>query len=84
MEISNLTITFSQYVHRIVMFRILVSCLSLILSFRYCNGASIFTTSGAAARKFQAEVEVGQVRWSVQPVTGLLLMVKDEEGETFI
>ncbi|KAJ6716404.1 METHYLMALONATE-SEMIALDEHYDE DEHYDROGENASE [ACYLATING] MITOCHONDRIAL-LIKE ISOFORM X1 [Salix koriyanagi] len=51
---------------------------------KYCNGASIFTTSGAAARKFQTEVEVGQVRWPVQPVTGLLLMVKDEEGETFI
>ncbi|KAG5238629.1 hypothetical protein OIU76_015105 [Salix suchowensis] len=28
---------------------------------KYCNGASIFTTSGAAARKFQTEVEVGQV-----------------------
>ncbi|KAH7575527.1 hypothetical protein JRO89_XS02G0133900 [Xanthoceras sorbifolium] len=28
---------------------------------RYGNGASIFTTSGLAARKFQTEVEVGQV-----------------------
>ncbi|XP_065870136.1 methylmalonate-semialdehyde dehydrogenase [acylating], mitochondrial-like isoform X2 [Euphorbia lathyris] len=28
---------------------------------KYSNGASIFTTSGAAARKFQTEVEVGQV-----------------------
>lgn len=28
---------------------------------RYGNGASIFTTSNAAARKFQTEVEVGQV-----------------------
>ncbi|XP_060676473.1 methylmalonate-semialdehyde dehydrogenase [acylating], mitochondrial [Ziziphus jujuba] len=28
---------------------------------KYGNGASIFTTSGVAARKFQAEIEVGQV-----------------------
>ncbi|WCJ18196.1 Malonate-semialdehyde dehydrogenase [Euphorbia peplus] len=28
---------------------------------KYSNGASIFTTSGATARKFQTEVEVGQV-----------------------
>ncbi|XP_038681678.1 methylmalonate-semialdehyde dehydrogenase [acylating], mitochondrial-like [Tripterygium wilfordii] len=28
---------------------------------KYCNGASIFTTSGAAARKFQTEIEVGHV-----------------------
>ncbi|CAL5377645.1 unnamed protein product [Camellia sinensis] len=28
---------------------------------QYGNGASIFTTSGAAARKFQTEVEAGQV-----------------------
>ncbi|XVE49443.1 hypothetical protein DITRI_Ditri01bG0082900 [Diplodiscus trichospermus] len=28
---------------------------------KYGNGASIFTTSGVAARKFQTEVEVGQV-----------------------
>ncbi|GAV84832.1 Aldedh domain-containing protein [Cephalotus follicularis] len=28
---------------------------------KYGNGASIFTTSGVAARKFQSEVEVGQV-----------------------
>jgi hypothetical protein len=31
---------------------------------RYGNGASIFTTSGAAARKFQIEIEAGQVRKS--------------------
>lgn len=28
---------------------------------KYGNGASIFTSSGAAARKFQAEIEAGQV-----------------------
>ncbi|KAL4180167.1 hypothetical protein AMTRI_Chr13g90790 [Amborella trichopoda] len=28
---------------------------------KYGNGTSIFTTSGAAARKFQAEIEAGQV-----------------------
>ncbi|KAM5548440.1 methylmalonate-semialdehyde dehydrogenase [acylating], mitochondrial-like [Rosa sericea] len=28
---------------------------------KYGNGASIFTTSGVAARKFQTEIEVGQV-----------------------
>ncbi|CAK9150946.1 unnamed protein product [Ilex paraguariensis] len=27
---------------------------------KYCNGASIFTSSGAAARKFQTEIEAGQ------------------------
>lgn len=29
---------------------------------RYGNGVSIFTTSGAAARKFQIEIEAGQVK----------------------
>ena len=29
---------------------------------RYGNGASIFTTSGVAARKFQTEIEAGQVK----------------------
>lgn len=28
---------------------------------RYGNGASIFTTSGIAARKFQTDIEAGQV-----------------------
>ncbi|TKY71522.1 Methylmalonate-semialdehyde dehydrogenase of acylating [Spatholobus suberectus] len=38
--------------------------LSLTLTFynRYRNGASIFTTSGVAARKFQTEIEAGQAR----------------------
>lgn len=30
--------------------------------YRYGNGASIFTTSGVAARKFQTEIEAGQVQ----------------------
>ncbi|KAF8378731.1 hypothetical protein HHK36_030080 [Tetracentron sinense] len=36
---------------------------SLIVCFleKYGNGASIFTTSGVAARKFQNEIEAGQV-----------------------
>ncbi|KAH8519893.1 hypothetical protein H0E87_001366, partial [Populus deltoides] len=29
----------------------------------YSSGASIFTSSGVAARIFQTEIEVGQVRW---------------------
>lgn len=29
---------------------------------RYGNGASIFTSSGVAARKFQTEIEAGQVK----------------------
>jgi hypothetical protein len=31
------------------------------ISNRYGNGASIFTTSGVSARKFQTEIEAGQV-----------------------
>jgi hypothetical protein len=30
--------------------------------YRYGNGAAIFTASGAAARKFQTEIEAGQVK----------------------
>lgn len=37
--------------------------LTLIISNRYGNGASIFTTSGVAARKFQTEIEAGQVNF---------------------
>ena len=33
----------------------------VFLFYRYGNGAAIFTTSGAAARKFQTEIEAGQV-----------------------
>ncbi|WOK99383.1 hypothetical protein Cni_G08095 [Canna indica] len=33
----------------------------IVNSNKYGNGASIFTTSGAAARKFQIEIEAGQV-----------------------
>lgn len=33
---------------------------------RYGNGASIFTTSGAAARKFQHEIEAGQVNQNLK------------------
>ncbi|XP_031495782.1 methylmalonate-semialdehyde dehydrogenase [acylating], mitochondrial [Nymphaea colorata] len=35
--------------------------IQLVNNNRYGNGASIFTTSGAAARKFQNEIEAGQV-----------------------
>ncbi|XP_065637529.1 methylmalonate-semialdehyde dehydrogenase [acylating], mitochondrial [Quercus suber] len=35
--------------------------INIINRHKYSNGASIFTTSGVAARKFQTEVEVGQV-----------------------
>lgn len=39
----------------------LEDALALVNSNPYGNGTSIFTTSGAAARKYQHEVEVGQV-----------------------
>ncbi|KAI6701602.1 hypothetical protein NL676_015926 [Syzygium grande] len=35
--------------------------LDIVNKNKYGNGASIFTTSGAAARKFQTEIEAGQV-----------------------
>ncbi|KAJ1886080.1 Methylmalonate-semialdehyde dehydrogenase [acylating], mitochondrial, partial [Kickxella alabastrina] len=35
--------------------------LALVNGNRYGNGASVFTRSGASARRFQAEVEAGQV-----------------------
>ena len=35
--------------------------IALINSNKYGNGTSIFTTNGAAARKFQNEIDVGQV-----------------------
>lgn len=35
--------------------------IALVNSNRYGNGTAIFTRSGAAARKFQNEVDVGQV-----------------------
>nr|AMJ39515.1 aldehyde dehydrogenase 6B2 copy 1 [Bixa orellana] len=35
--------------------------IKIVNSNKYGNGASIFTTSGAAARKFQTEIEAGQV-----------------------
>ncbi|KAL3538723.1 hypothetical protein ACH5RR_002089 [Cinchona calisaya] len=35
--------------------------INLVNRNKYGNGAAIFTTSGAAARKFQAEIEAGQV-----------------------
>lgn len=39
----------------------LAEALEIVNSNPYGNGTSIFTTSGAAARKYQHEVEVGQV-----------------------
>lgn len=35
--------------------------INIVSRHKYSNGASIFTTSGVAARKFQTEIEVGQV-----------------------
>ncbi|KAL2343864.1 hypothetical protein Fmac_005149 [Flemingia macrophylla] len=39
----------------------LEEAISIINNNKYGNGAAIFTTSGVAARKFQTEVEAGQV-----------------------
>ncbi|KAJ8452928.1 hypothetical protein Cgig2_014691 [Carnegiea gigantea] len=39
----------------------LEEAITIVNESRHCNGASIFTTSGASARKFQKEIEVGQV-----------------------
>jgi len=42
----------------------LEEAISIINSNKYGNGASIFTTSGVAARKFQTEIEAGQVMFT--------------------
>lgn len=39
----------------------LEEAINIVNGNKYGNGASIFTSSGAAARKFQAEIEAGQV-----------------------
>lgn len=39
----------------------LEDAIEIVNNNRYGNGASIFTTSGVAARKFQTEIEAGQV-----------------------
>ncbi|KAK6945835.1 Aldehyde dehydrogenase domain [Dillenia turbinata] len=39
----------------------LEEAISIVNANKYCNGASIFTKSAVAARKFQTEIEVGQV-----------------------
>lgn len=39
----------------------LEDAINIVNSNKYGNGASIFTTSGVAARKFQSEIEAGQV-----------------------
>lgn len=44
----------------------------MLASYRYANGASIFTTSSVAARKFQSEIQVGQVS---QPFTVILRLL---------
>ncbi|KAK6916208.1 Aldehyde dehydrogenase domain [Dillenia turbinata] len=38
----------------------LVEAINIVNENKYCNGASIFTKSAKAARKFQTEIEVGQ------------------------
>ena len=43
------------------MFTLVMKAISLINENPYGNGTAIFTNSGAAARKFQNEVDVGQV-----------------------
>ena len=42
--------------------------ISLVNRNPYGNGTAIFTSSGIAARKFQAEIDVGQVRKAPQKV----------------
>lgn len=54
---SLLVISFVFYCYYVIWGYILVTYLD-----RYGNGASIFTTSGVAARKFQTEIEAGQVK----------------------
>lgn len=41
--------------------------ISLINNNQYGNGTAIFTTNGATARKYTHEVDVGQVRGSINP-----------------
>lgn len=46
--------------------------ISIINNNRYGNGTAVFTRSGAAARKFQEDVDVGQVGINVPIVSGTL------------
>ncbi|GAB4853344.1 hypothetical protein Ancab_017522 [Ancistrocladus abbreviatus] len=40
----------------------LQNAVSIVNENRLCNGASIFTASGAAVRKFQSEIEAGRAK----------------------
>ncbi|KAL5562722.1 hypothetical protein UlMin_032469, partial [Ulmus minor] len=50
---------------------------------KYTNGASIFTTSGVSARKFQSEIEVGQVGINVPISVQLLLSSSTSSRPSF-
>ena len=47
----------------------LEAAIALVNSCKYGNGTAIFTQSGAAARKYQHEVDVGQVGINVALVS---------------
>ena len=66
--LSDITSTTSGYVHEIFGPVLVVKCVDTLdeaieftNSSPYGNGTAIFTTSGAAARKFQHDIDVGQV-----------------------
>ncbi|KAH1103361.1 hypothetical protein GYH30_037365 [Glycine max] len=52
----------------------LEEAINIINENKYGNGASIFTTSSVAARKFQAEIEAGQVGINVSSSFALFLI----------
>ncbi|KAE8698552.1 Methylmalonate-semialdehyde dehydrogenase [Hibiscus syriacus] len=55
-------VTADMECYKVLIFIRASNTLSRLCSQKYGNGASIFTSSGAAARKFQTEVEAGQAR----------------------
>lgn len=57
------------------MITFVLQAISLINKNPYGNGTAIFTNSGAAARKFQNEVDVGQVIDNFQLEANTLLVI---------
>lgn len=58
----------------------LEDAINIVNECRNVNGASIFTTSGASARKFQTEIDVGQVGINV-PVSVPIPFISSSDSE---
>lgn len=57
--------------HLLTQVESLDQAISLVNANKHGNGTAIFTRSGAAARKFQHEVDVGMVSFNAAPLQGL-------------